>query len=169
MSRCGYSEDLENWTLIRWRGQVASAVRGKRGQAFLRELVEALDALPEKRLIAHELESDGNVCAIGSVGLQRGVDMSTLDPDDSVSIASVFGIADPLVREIEAINDEEGWSDTPEQRWQRMRNWAVSQLKEPLPELTPRRSPRPPSARGENRNSSHSEGSGSPNKRAGGE
>lgn len=35
-------------------------------------------------------------------------------------------------------------------------------------ELTPRHAPRPPSARGE-ADSSHSEGSGSPNKRAGGE
>lgn len=25
MSRSGYSDDVENWQLIRWRGQVASA------------------------------------------------------------------------------------------------------------------------------------------------
>jgi hypothetical protein len=37
MSRSGYSDDLENWSLIRWRGAVASAIRGRRGQAFLRE------------------------------------------------------------------------------------------------------------------------------------
>lgn len=48
MSRSGYSNDGEN--IAMWRGQVASAIRGKRGQAFLRELVEALDAMPEKRL-----------------------------------------------------------------------------------------------------------------------
>ena len=38
MSRSGYSDDLDNWDLIRWRGQVSSAIRGKRGQGFLREL-----------------------------------------------------------------------------------------------------------------------------------
>lgn len=33
MSRSGYSEDLDMWDLIRWRGAVKSALRGKRGQA----------------------------------------------------------------------------------------------------------------------------------------
>jgi hypothetical protein len=129
MSRAGYSEDLDPLDLGRWRGQVASAIRGKRGQAFLRELVEALDALPGKRLIAHDLEHAGNVCAIGSVGQKRGVDMGVLDPHDSEHLATVFGIADQLVREIEFMNDEGGWNETPEQRWARMRAWAVSHLK----------------------------------------
>lgn len=60
MSRSGYTEDCDdNWQLIRWRGAVASAIRGKRGQAFLRELLAALDAMPEKRLIADALVFDG--------------------------------------------------------------------------------------------------------------
>jgi hypothetical protein len=46
MSRSGYSDDHSEWDLIRWRGAVASAIRGKRGQAFLRELLVALDAMP---------------------------------------------------------------------------------------------------------------------------
>lgn len=32
MSRCGYSDDYDQWALIRWRGAVESAIRGKRGQ-----------------------------------------------------------------------------------------------------------------------------------------
>lgn len=133
MSRSGYSDDydLENWDLIRWRGQVASAIRGKRGQAFLRELVAALDAMPEKRLIANELESFGNVCAIGSVGMQRGVDMTKLDPDDYDRIAATFGIAPQLVQEIEWMNDEAYFGQTPEGRWKFMRDWAVRKLKTP--------------------------------------
>jgi hypothetical protein len=73
MNRSGYDEDscLDQWSHIRWRGQVASAIRGKRGQTFLHELADALDAMPEKRLIAHELQEGANVCAIGSVGVQR--------------------------------------------------------------------------------------------------
>lgn len=52
MSRSGYADWCDdNWAMIRWRGAVASAVRGKRGQAFLRELATTLDAMPEKRLI----------------------------------------------------------------------------------------------------------------------
>jgi hypothetical protein len=131
VSRSGY-DDIDNWQLIRWRGQVASAIRGKRGQAFLRELIEALDALPKKRLIAHDLQSGSNVCAIGSVGLKRGIDMSRLDPQDSDQLANIFDIARPLVCEIEFMNDEAHyWNQTPEKRWQQMRQWAVSNLKEP--------------------------------------
>ncbi len=137
MNRAGYSDDydFDNWSLIRWRGQVASAIKGKRGQAFLRELIDALEAMPEKRLIAHELQEGANVCAIGSVGVRRGLDMSALDPDDPKPIAAAFGIATPLVREIEYMNDEGNWAATPEARWQLMRKWAEAQLwKPPAPQ-----------------------------------
>lgn len=130
MSRSGYCDDMDDqWAHICWRGAVASSIRGKRGQAFLRELIDALDALAEKRLIAHDLQAGDNVCAIGSVGLRRGLDMSALNPEDSESIAGAFGIADPLVREIEYMNDEVYWRETPEDRWQRIRAWAVANLK----------------------------------------
>ena len=76
MSRSGYSVDgdLDHWQLIRWRGAVNSAMNGKRGQAFLRELLDALDALPEPKLIDHDLvrydgSTDTNLfCALGAVG-----------------------------------------------------------------------------------------------------
>ena len=130
MSRAGYSDDIDHWALIRWRGQVASAMKGKRGQAFLRELIDALDAMPEKRLIAGELQEGGNVCAIGSVGARRGLDMSGLDPHDPETLSGAFGIAHQLVREIEFMNDEAVcWNETDEQRWSRMRAWAVENLK----------------------------------------
>jgi hypothetical protein len=45
MSRSGYSDDCSGRELVLWRGAVASALRGRRGQAFLRELVDALDAV----------------------------------------------------------------------------------------------------------------------------
>lgn len=134
MSRSGYSDDCDDpWGLIRWRGAVASSIRGKRGQAFLRELVEALDAMPDKRLIPNDLEHAGNVCAIGSVGLMRGVDMTGLDPDEPDQIAATFGIASPLVQEIEFLNDEAYYGSTAEGRWRFMRNWAASHIKEKAP------------------------------------
>lgn len=50
MSRSGYCDDGENgWATICWRGAVKSALRGKRGQSFLLELAEAMDAMPTKR------------------------------------------------------------------------------------------------------------------------
>jgi hypothetical protein len=130
MSRSGYSDDCDGWELIRWRGAVKAAIRGKRGQAFLREMADALDALPDKRLITHELQtSDGDVCALGSVGLKRGQDMTQLDPEDYDQVAAFFGISQALAREIEALNDD--WdSEKPEHRWQRMRNWCAEALKD---------------------------------------
>lgn len=132
MSRSGYNEDgIDNWAHIRWRGRVASATRGKRGQAFFRDLLAALDAMPEKRLIANELETaDGNVCAIGALGKARGVEMhDKLDPEDSERVAEVFNIADPLAREVVYMNDDWWETETPEQRWQRMRLWVSKQIR----------------------------------------
>lgn len=64
MSRSGYSDDIDNWDLIKWRGQVASAIRGKRGQLFLRELLAALDALPNAHQLVQEIEfiNDDDFC-----------------------------------------------------------------------------------------------------------
>lgn len=131
MSRHGYSDDCDdNLAIGRWRAQVASAIRGKRGQSFLLELVEALDAMPEKRLIRDELRKDGEVCAIGSVGARRGINLEVLEPEDYNGIASKFGIAHQLVQEIEYENDADWKCDeTPEDRWTRVRKWAVSKLK----------------------------------------
>ena len=135
MSRSNYSDGLDQWDLIRWRGAVASAIRGRRGQAFLREMLEALDALPEPRLISHDLIVENalvkecGVCAIGAVGVKRRVDMSELDPEDSERIAAAFGISDALTREIEFVNDEMNYKpETPEQRFIRVRNWVESQI-----------------------------------------
>jgi hypothetical protein len=128
VSRACYSDDLDNWALIRWRGAVASAIRGKRGQAFLREMLTALDALPEKRLIPHELEQYGEVCALGSVGKLRGMDMSQIDPEEYEQVATAFGIPECLAREIEFENDD-CYSQTPEDRYAYIYRWVERQLK----------------------------------------
>lgn len=131
MSRSGYSDDLDSWDLIKWRGQVASAIRGKRGQALLRDLVTALDAMPEKSLVAGDLETkDGEVCALGAAGKARGMELSEIDPEDYDAVAKAFDIAHQLAQEIAYENDESGpWDETPEHRWQRMRDWAVSHIR----------------------------------------
>ena len=131
MSRSGYSDGCDGWDLIRWRGAVASAIRGKRGQAFLKEMLAALDALPEKKLIAYELEEpNGAVCAIGAVGKARGLNMKSLDPDDRETVASVFGIPHALAAEIFFLNDEWSWrNEEPEVRFVRMRKWVEEQIR----------------------------------------
>lgn len=131
MSRSGYSDDYEQWSFIMWRGAVTSAIRGKRGQAFFREMLTALDALPEPRLVANSLEtSEGAVCAIGAVGKARGVGMDALDPEDMETVAGTFGIADAMAKEIVWINDEAGsHKETPEQRFVRVRKWVVRKIR----------------------------------------
>lgn len=130
MSRSGYSDDCDGWSLICWRGAVESALRGKRGQEFLKQLAESLDEMPVKRLIADDLESQGEFCTIGVLGAKRGVDMAKLDPHDREEVGSVFGIAPAMAAEIVFMNDEGSYlAETPEQRWTRMRKWVGEQMK----------------------------------------
>lgn len=57
MSRSWYCDDNDDpLALGRWRAQVRSATRGKRGQRLLRDMLDALDAMPEKRLVSGVLE-----------------------------------------------------------------------------------------------------------------
>lgn len=137
MSRSGYSDDYgddDPLALGRYRAMVASATRGKRGQALFKDILIAMNGMPCKRLIAHELEEqDGAVCAIGAAGKLRGVDMSGLDPEDAETVAGRFNIADCLAREIVWENDECGRrKETPDERFRRMRKWVRSQIKDPL-------------------------------------
>lgn len=109
MSRSGYCDDYgddDPLALGRYRAQVASAIRGKRGQALLRELLAALDAMPDKQLVAGELEADGQFCALGVVGQARGLNLGTIDTYDVESLGGTFNIADQLAREIMWVNDE---------------------------------------------------------------
>ena len=149
MSRHGYTDDCDdNWANIRWRGQVASAIRGKRGQTFLKELEVALLALPHKRLCLGVLSNGDDVCALGAVAVQREIkkgansldeamqkikqaDPSELDAEDT---AAEMGIATQLAQEIMFINDEWGYHGmAPEQRYNEVLSWVRKQIQEPRP------------------------------------
>lgn len=131
MSRSGYSDDCNGWDLVRWRGAVTSAIRGKRGRALLIELRDALDTMPEKALIAHELvDAGGAFCTLGVIGNARGLPLHEIDPEDSDQVAERFDIAPALAKEIVFENDEATWNDeTPQQRWIRMRRWVEEAIK----------------------------------------
>lgn len=137
MSRSGYSDEYDSQQLNVWRGAVERAILGKRGQAFLIEMRDAMDAMPVKRLASNALSTpDGEVCAMGSVGKKRGVDMSKIDPEDRDSVAAFFNIAPALVAEIAYLNDEDGqWlnSETPEERYARVRAWVELQIPKDQP------------------------------------
>lgn len=136
MSRSGYTDDPEN--LAMWRGQVASAIRGKRGQKLLRDLAAAMDAMPVKELIANNFTAEGQYCALGVVGHARGLDMGGLidrwGEVDYDATGDTFDIAHQLAREIMWINDEAGpWlpyhqEEPPADRWTRVRKWVENNL-----------------------------------------
>lgn len=127
MSRSGYSDDGDYIAL--WRGNVERAIKGKKGQEFFRELLAALDALPNKRLIPHELVSeDGECCALGAVAMARKLDVAAVDESEPEEVAAALGIRAMLTQEVAYMNDEYQRLNTPEERWQRIRNWVVSNL-----------------------------------------
>lgn len=137
MSRHGYTDDIDDVLESgRWRGRVASAIRGKRGQALLKELAAALDAMPEKRLIRGTLQAkDGDCCAIGAVCKAKGKDYTAHQDDDpydlqelNQSIANELDVSLCLVQEIEYTNDEGSYKETDEQRWTRVRAWVARKL-----------------------------------------
>ena len=128
MSRSGYSDDCENVQL--WRGNVERAIKGKKGQEFFKELLAALDAIPTKRLIPHELVSDdGECCALGAVALARKIDVATVDESEPEEVAAALGIRSMLAQEVAYMNDEYQRLNTPEQRWERIRKWVASNIR----------------------------------------
>lgn len=148
MSRHGYSDGDDEpypgaWALYARR--VANAIRGKRGQQFLREMVEALDAMPVKELAARTAVSgDGaKCCALGAVAVRRNLDVSPIlyteadDEEDDGTwttewLRDALGLTDALAREVVYQNDEGGRSyhggESDAERWQRMRSWAAARL-----------------------------------------
>ena len=147
MSRSGYHEDdSDNWSFIMWRGRVASSIRGKRGQALLRELEAALVALPEKKLCQSDFANPttGQVCALGAVALKRrldkGQDRATAireiaaefpEGEEAELVCEEFDIAEPLAKEITYVNDEYlTYEDaTPEKRYEEVLAWVRSKIK----------------------------------------
>ncbi len=140
MSRL-YQDDygFEPWMEGQQAGALQSAIRGRRGQQLLRDLVAGLDALPEPELSAGALEDEatGCCCAFGAVRRYRGAAAVPLyfDPMeedlDPPHHAEPFDVAPALAWAVVEVN--EGWSDSNQesarrQRWVRVRAWAVKHL-----------------------------------------
>lgn len=148
MSRSGYvdADEYDYWTWIRYRGAVNSALKGRRGQKALVELVQALDVMPQKKLAANAFGGQLGVCALGALAKARGVDLSDLQPDlgscpekaeawevDEVNwheLGRRLNIAQSMAREVMYENDDE--FDNSEQgqrrRWKRIRDWALAEM-----------------------------------------
>lgn len=132
MSRSGYTDEDDENRIGLYRGNIARATRGKRGQRFFRELVAALDAMPEKRLIEGKLEhEEGDVCTLGALRKAKGVALEPLRESDWDKLGKAFDVAPMLTQEVMFENDDDfGYygEETPEARWTRMRKWAAEQI-----------------------------------------
>lgn len=135
MSRSGYSDDYEHLEL--YRQAVERALQGKRGQALLRRIIEALDVMPEKRLVTGSFQQGGS-CTLGAVAKREDIDVSKLeqmaqeDCLDRRTAGKAFDIAPSLAAEVMYLNDEWHGAETAEERWQRMRDWAKRNLRCPV-------------------------------------
>lgn len=132
MSRHGYCDDCDYGDDLiqgRWLGRVASATRGKRGQAFFVSLVTALDAMPVKELCEGSLETtDGAVCALGALGKAKSLDMRDVDTEDYDLLGELFNVVPALTQEVMYQNDECAVREDGE-RWYRVRAWALRQIR----------------------------------------
>lgn len=111
MSRSGYTHDNDDpLALGRWRQAVRRALEGRRGQALLRDMLEALDAMEDKRLWPGSFQTaDGEFCALGAVAHHKGVRVDDLGDEDDCDASEVgqrFGIAHAMAAEIMYLNDE---------------------------------------------------------------
>jgi hypothetical protein len=138
-----YDEDFPNqWALYEKAQQ--NALRGKRGQAVLKELEAALLAMPVKRLIHGFLAHEGEVCALGALAAKRKVDgglawKDAVDElpscDGSVSDTIDFAESRLKIKQTLAIaisyQNDEGveWRATPEERWEKVLQWVREQIK----------------------------------------
>ena len=140
MSRL-YQEDydFEPWMPGQQAGALKSAIRGRRGQRLLLDLVAGLDALsvPELSAGALEDEATGCCCALGAVRRYRGPAAVPLyyhpkeEDLDPPHFAKPFNVAPALAYAVVEAN--EGWSDSNvesarRQRWKAVRAWAVRHL-----------------------------------------
>ena len=152
MDRAGYTEDIDDedgvLRLGRWRGRVASATRGKRGQRFLKLALMALDQMQDKRLAANTfgVGDDGCMCLMSSIATETGrasvlsrvVEAGQVDeygycddPEYAHGLLSdAFDIASPLSQELVYLNDSGVCRETPSQRWARMRRTISEMIKQ---------------------------------------
>jgi hypothetical protein len=129
MKRNRYKWPLVKEEYLAWQLEVAEAILSPAGQAFMQELVKALDAIPRKELIAGRLaDNRGGCCALGTVCRSRGLDVSQVDHDNLEDISRFLDIPCQIVDEVVYLNDAAYPGEAPTDRWARMRFWAGNQV-----------------------------------------
>lgn len=136
-----------------WQHNLWAALKGKRGQAALREVRDALLALPDKRLIAGaacEVKWDDNdrpekaeFCLIGAYAFHKRVkggeapekvieELAAIESEwETQDAGRKVGLVGTLAWELAYRNDEEYAGLTPEQRYAETLTWVESQIQSP--------------------------------------
>lgn len=136
-----YDEEWNNqWEL--WEANTLRHMRGPAGQAILRELREALLALPERKLINSRLaDEQGCVCTIGALALHRGrkvEELAALIPAElwdeyeeelkTEALGRELGLKHVMIVALAGQNDDTWRTETPEQRFERVLKWVESEI-----------------------------------------
>jgi hypothetical protein len=130
MSRINVSEDCDEFPNAAelWHANIQRSLAGRKGQAILRELRDALLALPQKRLIDEYVANEqGEVCTVGALLLERRVragedreaalaDLAKVE-DYTDSYAADKGVPKILAWWFAYVNDYELRHLTPEDRY----------------------------------------------------
>jgi hypothetical protein len=141
-----------------WLAGVRRSVQGKRGQAILVELEQALEALPQKRLTKgalaqlEDFDADvpkptGDVCLVGALALHREVKkgksvdealMHLADLEDgypgadgTAEVGAAMGMSRSMAWHLGWVNDEMFMSASPEERYERVLAWVRLQRRKP--------------------------------------
>jgi hypothetical protein len=146
MSRSNYTDDYGDdfpGQLALYRANVKRSMRSRAGQARLRELRDALLALPVKALeyetFVDPFATEPHVCALGAWALAKtgnAIEAAKLvgeGADDDVTAEALGPLGWPhlVVRDIIYLNDEASYNvETPAQRYTRMLGWVSSQIVE---------------------------------------
>lgn len=137
-----YDEDFDNQSLLFW-ANCERALKGKRGQQALRELREAMLALPEPCLISGRLADEkGGVCAVGALIVKKRVEkgeerravidelaQKLTDNDDymgadvTATAGTSIGLTYALAYRLAYLNDEDYANYSPEERYNAVLRW----------------------------------------------
>lgn len=151
MSR--FDHEGDEWFPNQWWLYEANMQRcfsGVAGQQKLREVREALLALPRKRLISTRLaDEQGDVCLVGALALHKAEDPKTelqllaehiteeMAEWDSYEVeqrtlgtGKTLGLKETMVVELSYTNDNSHRDQTPEERYERVLAWVDSLILE---------------------------------------
>lgn len=111
---------------------VHQALRGRRGQSILREIEEALVALPARRLIQGEfVTASGEVCALGALAVARGRSSGLSRAETATEIRRAINLREGADELAEIVGDELGIGELVASAW-RLEDLVEGRWREPL-------------------------------------